>query len=174
MSQSRPAALPADLYPLLPSEDCDAPCWQGIQPPKASQMELVTAINRLPDVREIDKNTWGFAGHTLRVNSDTGDLFILPHDLTLGEWVLAMGVPDYQTVQVSVAGRMIENEQVLQLFYEEAQVTVFMTLPSDRLSIHTPINTIRYGVIAPPFNKTAWQGWVYTKTLPSPFETGKK
>lgn len=170
--------LPDHLQILLPSEDCIAPCWQGIHPGKSSTMDIYTAINTLPDVQEIDKNTWTFSPDSQHVywvglNAESGDIFIRPQNLTLGEWMMMLGAPDFQTVQVSITGRDVANERVLQLYYQDAQITLFVPLATERLSTHTPIESIRYGVIALPFNAMAWQGFVYIDALPSPFETGK-
>ncbi|KAB2904304.1 MAG: hypothetical protein F9K27_09485 [Anaerolineae bacterium] len=154
------------LAAVLPDEGCVSPCWSGIRPGKSSIMEVHGAVSQLSGVQEIAKNTWLMAHeHIILLHPENGDLFIRPSGIRLGDFLLALGEPDYQTLQFSIDARQVGTEKVLQLYYEEEQITLFVPV-TKRLSVESPIESIRYGNFARPFNAVAWQGCVYTAAQP--------
>ncbi len=165
---------PAAMEIILPDESCPAPCWYGIRAGTTQLMDIHSRVNEFSGVQEIGKNTWQLTRDVqVSLNPDNGDLFIYPQGVTLGDFLLRLGEPDYLTLQFSVGARQVESEKVLQVYYEEAQITLFVPV-TERLSVQTPVQSIRYATFTRPFNAMAWQGCVPLAALPSPFETGQK
>ncbi|MBZ0308868.1 MAG: hypothetical protein K8I82_22565, partial [Anaerolineae bacterium] len=137
-------------------------------------MEVHKRLNEFSGVQEIDKNTWQLTADVqVSLNPDNGSVFIYPQGSTLGDFLLSLGEPDYQTLQFSIEARQVESEKVLQLYYEAEQITLFVPV-TERLSVQTPVQSIRYATFTRPFNAVAWQGCFHLAALPSPFEAGIK
>lgn len=168
------AETPEQVAIMLPDDSCPAPCWNGLNPDHADHASTVARVMSLPNAAHSGILEWTFAldeALPQQVRLEGGRYFILwPRGVRLGDVLTVMGMGDYQLRGSVIDRRRFNaNQEYLQLFYEDEQmtVTVFASLEG-RLSPEMPVQMITYPVrpLERPTTAHEWQGFIQMQAYP--------
>lgn len=172
-------ASPAPLLRLLlPDASCPPPCWYGINTDEYDHQTTVAKFMTLPNVTQNDIVTWTFSlreGQPQRLRLERGrDIVLRVTGLRLGDWLVQMGVGDYQVRGAAFDRTTGTSGDYVSIHYAEPRVIVTVVLPRDRrarLSPLTPITQIAYpaGPFPEPDSRHSWIGYVQMQAYPHGF-----
>lgn len=162
---------------LLPDSSdptaCPAPCWYGINTDETPHRQTTELILTLPKAENTGLMEWQFSTdgtYQQGVRLENGrDIWLHPQGVRLGDVLVALGKPSYQTNGNAYDDVSGMSSQYLQFFYEDQRVVVTVLLPYDgQLSPLTPVRQISYptGPFPKPDGAHQWNPYVRMENYP--------
>jgi hypothetical protein len=167
----------ADSSPLawmLPDLTCPAPCWSGWRVVLEAGPQAEARLEQ--DPRFTPESEGNFAG-TWRYQ-EVGYLWYGDHlslymeGSRLGDWLAALGPPDYQALLRTLNPHNGREEYLVTLYYQPEQVKVLLAINhQQRLSVDSPIQSVQYPrqYFTRPFLTFDWLGLLRLEFYP-PFK----
>jgi hypothetical protein len=151
---------------LLPDTNCGNPCWKGIHPSQTSQAQAELIFKQLPDALELGEGLWTYVPESGYVNMVAYfEMLTLTADrVRIGEVMVHIGAPAYQTRQLVVRISTKETQELVRMFYPDLHLILVTAVPLDgRLSPELPVAAINLVASRPLRQPDAhdWHGFTW-------------
>jgi hypothetical protein len=144
-----------------------------VRPRQTSAAQAAAIFRQLPDAHQVSEGLWTYAPEAGYQNM-VGYQYMLTltaDRAQIGEVIIHIGAPDFQTRQVAIRVATGETQELLRLFYRDQQIILIAAIPvGGRLSPHSPIAAINFVDPRParPYDAVNWHGFIWPDRYPPP------